>query len=232
VWATIANVWGICVYKGTGLLPSYFPFAEPTDSLENNFINYPINEPNEPLRLWFLMTMGYHLSKLLQQAFDIVFSTGERRNDFTEMILHHILTMVLFTGSYLMNWWGCWGIIVLCTDWSNMNMYFSKVFGDLRFKWLRWIIGWQMLPSWFYFRSYQYNRVLYDGWYVASVGHVKGATEMYLLDILCYFFSMLAVMNTYWMLLIFKVSWREIFKGGAVDIHSNFKSQEQGDKKK
>lgn len=58
--------------------------------------NYPLMPYGENIRVFFLMSLGYHFLKTVEQA-----TAKVKRNDHIEMMLHHGLTVVLIAGSYL-----------------------------------------------------------------------------------------------------------------------------------
>jgi len=69
---------------------------------------------------------AYHLGSLIIHFF------GERKADYVEMGLHHIVTMYLMIGSYMMNILECGAVISFIHDATDLTGHFTKFFGQLR----------------------------------------------------------------------------------------------------
>lgn len=96
------------------------------------------------------------------------------------MLFHHFITLVLYTGSYLMNFLG-WGImIILPLDFADIFVHFCKAFGDTHFRKTANCFGLLMWLAWFVGRLYVYNRVTYEGWFEAPVDKIFGWREIYM----------------------------------------------------
>ena len=128
--------------------------------MENVWYNYPINPVSEELRVYFLATLGYHLQSTIKHCLK------ERRNDFIEMLLHHCLTIALYTGSYMVNFLPIGLIIVFCLDIADFWTHISKGFVDLIFKKTLHVIGVFLWCSWVYTRIVCFPIIVYYGAYV------------------------------------------------------------------
>ena len=73
------------------------------------------------LREYYMIVTGYHLSQL------IVHSLGTRKNDFIEMMLHHLATIYLLSGSYMFNCWECGAVIAFLHDFSDTFGHATKL---------------------------------------------------------------------------------------------------------
>ena len=67
--------------------------------------------PSSALKYYFLVQLGYHLHSLL---FMVFFSPT--RNDFVEMLLHHLATILLIAGSFLANYTTFGALVVFTHD--------------------------------------------------------------------------------------------------------------------
>lgn len=95
----------------------------------NMYENYPLIHYGEEVRMYFLITLGYPLQLIVEQGL-----FQERRNDFLEMMLHHIVTIVLYTASYQINCVEVGILVVYAHDWADMFGHFGKCFAETHFK--------------------------------------------------------------------------------------------------
>ena len=75
------------------------------------------------MKWYYLTSIGYHFAQLLLHA------VKTRNSDFVEMGLHHIITVYLIIGSYLINCWECGAVIAFIHDISDAVGYFAKFGG-------------------------------------------------------------------------------------------------------
>lgn len=71
-----------------------------------------LNEaPGFALKYYYFVQLGYHFHSLLYM---LVFSPI--RNDFIEMLLHHLVTIILIGGSYLANYCAMGALVTFTHD--------------------------------------------------------------------------------------------------------------------
>lgn len=87
-----STYWNLHVSFGKPWLPKSLGGA----GTETHFAHDPYS-PNQELRMYLLVTMGYHLASLIITAFKY------KSTDFFEMMLHHVCTIYLYGGSYMLN---------------------------------------------------------------------------------------------------------------------------------
>ena len=75
------------------------------------------------MRIYYLGTLGYYVSKTFADLF-----INEKRNDFVEMMLHHILTIELYVGSYMCGYMGVGSLIIISIDWTQIFISFARGF--------------------------------------------------------------------------------------------------------
>jgi len=92
------------------------------------------NWPNPPLqfsyKVWYFLQLGYYWSCCLFQTFgyDI------KRKDEKQMMVHHICTICLITGSYVYGYSLIGGIILCLNDFNDFLLNFGKIFDYLGYK--------------------------------------------------------------------------------------------------
>jgi hypothetical protein len=89
--------------------------------------NLPYPEQTPGLKMYSLVTMGYHVGGLVTHFLQ------PRKNDFAEMALHHIVSLFLFSGYYLSNKWcgGC--AVAYLHDIADIGISASKMLSETRF---------------------------------------------------------------------------------------------------
>ena len=94
----------------------------------NSFIDLPYADNTPGLKMYSLVTMGYHIGGLVTHLL-----LQPRRNDFAEMALHHIVSLFLFSGYYLSNKWkpGC--TVAFLHDIADIGISLSKGLGETRY---------------------------------------------------------------------------------------------------
>ena len=111
--------------------------------------------------------MGYHFGGLFTHFF------GTRRNDFLEMALHHIVSIYLFGGCYLLNGWECGSVIALLHDIADITTNITKCGAESRFKTPVVIVFLIHMSVWFYTRNFLLPQYIYFIWNIDNVdfGH-------------------------------------------------------------
>ena len=92
--------------------------------------------------------MGYHVGGVFTHFF------GTRRNDFLEMGLHHIVSIYLFGGMYLLNLWEAGSVIALLHDIADVTTNLTKMGAESRFKTALLTIFIFHMFLWFYTRNF------------------------------------------------------------------------------
>ena len=123
--------------------------------------NYPLSIFPAGIKSYYMITMGYHVSRTFQQFF-----LYEKRNDFYEMILHHAVTVVLYTTSYMMNYIAVGTLVIYSLDQADVFVASSKAFSETPCKKLTYFTGVMMWVSWLYSRLICYPAVFYNGIFV------------------------------------------------------------------
>ena len=120
--------------------------------------NYPLVQYGENVRIYFLLTLGYHIFNTFDQLLLL-----ERRNDFIEMMLHHGLTLVLYTGSYLINCVEIGVLVVYAHDWADVFVHFAKACEGTHFVYIHIFNGVAIWISWFVSRIITFPLAVFYG---------------------------------------------------------------------
>ena len=107
------------------------------------YANFPLIPYGEDIKLFFLITLGYHTLK----TFELIIQE-DKRSDHIEMMLHHFLTLVLYAGSYLINCVEIGILVVYCHDFADLFYHFGKSFEDTHFKKIKYFNGVLMWLVW------------------------------------------------------------------------------------
>jgi len=87
---------------------------------------------------------------------------GRKRNDYEEMLLHHIVTATLYVG-YLQSNFTCIGtLIAFEQDLADVLVQLSKMFSSTRFKKLTISLFLSMVVVWAYTRLYVLPMLIYS----------------------------------------------------------------------
>ena len=133
-------------------------------NLDNLFYNYPITPRSEEIRIYYLATLGFHVSNTFKHIF-----MHERRNDFVEMLLHHVLTFATCFGSYLMNWIPAGALIIFCLNIADIFVAIGKAFSETTYQKTTTLAGALMWTTWVYSRICCFSVLIYyDAWYGPS----------------------------------------------------------------
>ena len=96
---TVATIWGFIVLRDTAFLPWWMGGKNTTlESYNTLFADSPFTPYSTGVFNYFLYTTGYHFG-----GFVVHIIINRDANDFHEMLLHHIATLALMTGSFLAN---------------------------------------------------------------------------------------------------------------------------------
>merc|ERR1719265_767735 len=102
-------------------------------------------------------------------------------------MLHHGLTLVLYSGSYLINCVEIGILVVYAHDWADLFCQFTKCFTDLHFKKIQYFNGVALWTGWFLSRCYTFPLAIWYGVYVVPYSKVSvwsGSGEASMLNIL------------------------------------------------
>lgn len=137
--------YGYSVVKDTDFLPLTLGGSGHS---ANMFNGYPYQEFSayEDLKWYLTIQLGYRIFSLLQHMFN------KARNDYIDMLLHHLMTVALIGLAYFMNYVAISVLVLLVHDLSDIFGYFVRIFIDTKYKNLTLISYVGLLIGWLYFR--------------------------------------------------------------------------------
>ena len=198
----------------------WIPYGRDDGSLDNLFLNYPIKDYPESVKYYYLVTLGYHVSKGIQDFF-----INDRRNDFAEMMLHHFLTYLLYFGSYMLNILPAGSLVIFYLDSTDVPVSFAKAFGETTYKNTAGFFGICMWVSWILNRLVFFPSVYYHAFYVLpstipGLSDPNRHNEKFAINWLLGLCSFLQILNVWWAMLITKMLLRFALKGKTNDIQN------------
>lgn len=112
------------------------------------FVGYPFQTQMPWIKEYYLINMAYHTHSLLFHL------TSKRRNDFMEMLLHHIVAIILISFSYLLNFVRGGALVMFLHDFADIPAYLVKSSVDSSYKYFTLTVYLSLLAMWGYARLY------------------------------------------------------------------------------
>jgi hypothetical protein len=149
--------WGYRVLKEADWLPREIGGSQDLQAaLSKAFVGTPFQTNPAGIVDYGLWTFGYHLSDLFMHVFQ-----DQRRNDYEEMLLHHIVTATLNVG-YLQANFTCIGtLITFNMDLADILVSLSQSFASTRFKPVTISVFLLMCVVWAWTRLYVLPQLIY-----------------------------------------------------------------------
>jgi ceramide synthetase len=177
----------------------------------------------EEQKLYHLISLAYHVQSL-------VFHLFQTRNDFVEMLLHHLTTILLCVFSYMSNYIRFAHLVYFTHDVGDIFIYGAKIFVDtpLKVPTVACYVG--MLVSCGYLRLYILPFFLiWTAAYESQLGGVGDSGRYIGCGLLCF----LQVLHCYWYVLFINMGIKLVSTGKAEDLqHKTRKGQLAGKEKK
>jgi hypothetical protein len=151
--------YGWCVLYKTDFLPTMLG-GKNDNELSNIWKNYPVTNEDyaEELKLYACITLGYHLESLFKL---IELNQKEKRRDFVDMLLHHLLTVLLYINCYRTNTLKIGCILMFLHDWADIPTSLIKLVRQTNFKITTYIVCGINVVVWGYSRIYVFPQVIY-----------------------------------------------------------------------
>lgn len=179
--------------------------------------------PSSALTYYFMVQLGYHLHSLL---FMVFFSPI--RNDFIEMLLHHVATILLIGGSHLANYTEFGALVVFTHDLGDVTGYGIKSVVDSGNTPLVVFMYLVLLVSWAYTRLFVFPCHLINSTFTALPQehlNINATFAQPMVVMLC----MLMVLHVYWYFLFLVMGYALINKGVAEDIQHKVEDPNEED---
>lgn len=134
LWHTTGCIWGLCVLyceSGTNDLPGWprlhlqhpdgrWYWMASEEELSRGSGGWPLLLPSLITRNYYLFQLAFWMSCL---AF---INLETRRKDFSIMLLHHVVTIVLVLISYCCSFWKIGVVVLVLHDMGDVFLYLSK----------------------------------------------------------------------------------------------------------
>ena len=140
------------------------------------------------------------------------------------MLLHHGVTLVLFTGAFIINYVSIGMLVVYALDFNNIWVHQCKSLGGTKLDWLVNAFGVTMWVSWLYCRLIAMPTFIYEGCFTQFykiVPSLKG-TSIETIDLIlatfCFFIFCLSI---FWFYLITIIIIRSLKDGDQTDIQDD-----------
>jgi len=106
------------------------------------------------VKLFYVSQWGYHCMSFLWQI------SHKRRATFWEMMIHHIVTLLLITISYLRMYISLGIVVLVIHDWVDVVLYATKSLSDSSLKYTTAISFFFLSIEWAYVRLYAYPKCI------------------------------------------------------------------------
>ena len=117
--------------------------------------SYPFHVWPEYFQYYYLGTMGYHLHQTVAHLLQ------PHRNDFIEMFLHHVVTLLLYGFSYLCMFTAAGSSIMFLHDIADIFTSFVRCFTETTLVSILLVNAVGMTFSWAYTRLFVFPMMIY-----------------------------------------------------------------------
>jgi ceramide synthetase len=111
-------------------------------------------------RMYYLAQFGFYLQGLLF----LLFTTDPKRVDHSVYLTHHVVTLSLIGGSYLLGWTRSGMAIFVLHDYSDIFLHLGKFGKFWRSEWLAGIAWAAFVSSYVLFRLIYYPQIVISVW--------------------------------------------------------------------
>jgi len=105
-----------------------------------------------------MINTGYHLGQTIKHF------AVDKSNDYLEMMLHHLVTLYLMFGSYMINIWETGAVIAYLHDLSDMWGHLTKCLGQTTHDKITIPAFMIMMCFWFWTRNIMLGYCTYHVW--------------------------------------------------------------------
>ncbi|CEL61015.1 hypothetical protein RSOLAG1IB_04254 [Rhizoctonia solani AG-1 IB] len=127
---------------------------------EHFWLEYPHWEMTARMKYYYLLQTAYWA----QQLFVLVLKIEKPRKDYTELVIHHAVTIWLIGWSYLINLTWIGNAVFVTMDWSDVFLAISKVLNYLDMERSKTIAFIWFTLVWTYARHYLNLRIIWSVW--------------------------------------------------------------------
>lgn len=157
------TAYGYFVLKQTEYLPWFLGGSASSADVAKLYEKYPVQdhpEYNDSLRLYYLISFGYHIKSLYSLWSD---NRKAPRHDLLEMILHHVTTIMLYFYSYYNYIHKFGSLVMFLHDWADITTSFMKFIYETEYKSIIYANAFTNLFIWGYSRLFAYPLLIFYG---------------------------------------------------------------------
>jgi len=157
--------------------------------------------------------MGYHVGGLITHFF------GDRKNDFVEMGLHHIVALYLFGGCILCNIWEIGSTIAFLHDIADITTNIVKCLSESKDKTFIGGVFVAHMAIWFY------TRIILLPWFIFKIftsdpDMGTGSLSHIILPFFCWLLSCMFTLHCFWFVMFVKMLNKFIKAGETEDVQN------------
>ena len=177
----------------------------------NNFKGVPYHPHPPQLKMYLLVTMGYHVGGFVTHFF------AARKNDFLEMTLHHIVAIYLFGGCYVLNMLNIGSVIAFLHDIADITTNMTKTLTETNYTKCTAVVFITHMCVWFYTRNLVYPYLIYRIAISDIQLYVPGWAQYVVKPYYLWLLSCMFFLHCYWFLLFCKMLKRYTTSGSTED---------------
>jgi len=179
---------------------------------------YPFGPYSEEVKLYYIMSLGYHLHSFAFHFF------LPHRNDFLEMLLHHLIAIFLVCFSFMCNMVRAGSLVLLVHDLADLPGYAVKSSADTRNTGLTLTLYITLLLVWGYCRLYVFPiDIIWSGMFESAVSGATGAElpRLFMIGML----YILQLLHIFWYYLFIKMGFHFLTRGETQDLQNSIPSR-------
>ncbi|KAG8953748.1 hypothetical protein FRC04_001953 [Tulasnella sp. 424] len=228
--------YAIVYFSTSGALGLWAMYHSPTWFFQGQhyFQDYPYWKMTKFMKSYYLLQFSYWL----QQFLILVLRLEKPRKDFTELVIHHIVTLWLIGWSYLINLTPIGNAVFITMDVSDIFLAFAKTLNYLALETASAVaFGW-FVCVWSYTRHYLNWCILWNVFYDFDLvpkwaQQWAPETGAWLVPWMKWqIFAplvLLQAVNLFWYVLIWRILYRAVFKSELADERSDDEGDDQPD---
>ncbi|XP_074597407.1 ceramide synthase schlank [Brevipalpus obovatus] len=184
------------------------------------FINYPHHSVSPEIWWYYNIELGFYLSLLISQFFDV------KRNDFWQMFIHHLVTVLLLCFSWAGNLHRIGTLVLIIHDFADIPLEGAKLTRYLKTPRLANVVLTIFIVCWIYSRLglLPFRVIYYSAYYTLTMFPMFPA--YYIFNCLL---AVLQLLHVIWTWLILRIAYNAIFVGGVKDLRESDDEEDPDD---
>ncbi|KAG9016631.1 hypothetical protein FRB90_002746 [Tulasnella sp. 427] len=204
----------------------YHIYTFGSSATDNTDLDYPYWKMTKFMKSYYLLQFSYWV----QQFVILVLGLEKPRTDFTELVIHHIVTLWLIGWSYLVNLTPIGNAVFITMDTSDIFLAFAKTLNYLGLETASTFAFAFFIGVWSYTRHYLNLRILWDvyhdfdlipKWAQAWRPETGAWLAPWMKWQIFAPLVLLQLVNIFWYFLILRVLYRAVFKKHLADERSD-----------